>query len=99
MMTSEQSILLNHDHLLNTYPGNSVNSQQQSSASSQPIDLHDDPQNINPFPSLTSEDGHNDFETSLTASNPQAVLFALERAVDLLRGQVEQERQRDIQRR
>lgn len=98
-MSSEQSILLDHDHLLNTYPGKSVNSQDQSSASSRPVGLHEDPQNANPFPTLTSEDGHSDFETSLTASNPQAVLFALERAVDLLRGQVEEERQRDIQRR
>lgn len=98
-MSSEQSILLDHDQLLNTYPGNSIISKEQSSASSRPVDSHNDSQNANPFPSLTSEGGHSDFETSLTASNPQAVLFALERAVDLLRGQVEEERQRDIQRR
>ena len=86
-MASEKSSLLDRNHSTN------------NSALSVPISSEDAKEDAvtNPFTaSKTSERASEAASThhqSLTSSDPREILFALERAADLLRGQVEEDEQ------
>ena len=86
MATEETSLLV-------TYPGNeeSIDYSKRSNNLQAPKD----PFSINDRPSHSYGDLEDNMEASLVSNDPNTVLHALEMAVSVIRGQVEEEERRN----
>lgn len=89
VMASEKSSLLDRNYSTN----NAALSVPISSEDPRPLREDASTSVANPFTNERASDATSNHHQSLTSSDPREILFALERAADLLRGQVEEDEQ------